>query len=169
ETGAIFTAATVGVLLSSLAAARLAKRRPQRALISAGFLAAAAGIGLLLGLVDMSSRVVAFVPGLFLFGLGVGVMLTPSVNVVQSAFPDELQGEISGLSRSISNLGSSFGTAIAGTIVVSDLASGNTTYVIALVVLAVVSLAGLVVARLLPADAGKGPEPAAAPAPAPAT
>lgn len=169
ETGAIFTAATVGVLLSSLAAARLAKRRPQRALISAGFLAAAAGIGLLLGLVDMSSRVVAFVPGLFLFGLGVGVMLTPSVNVVQSAFPDELQGEISGLSRSISNLGSSFGTAIAGTILVSDLASGNTTYVIALVVLAVVSLAGLVVARLLPADAGKGPEPAAAPAPAPAT
>jgi hypothetical protein len=40
-------------------------------------------------------------------------MLTPSVNVVQSSFPEELQGEISGLSRSISNLGSSFGTAIA--------------------------------------------------------
>ena len=46
-------------------------------------------------------------------------MLTPSVNVVQSSFPEELQGEISGLSRSVSNLGSSFGTAIAGTILVS--------------------------------------------------
>ena len=43
-------------------------------------------------------------------------MLTPSVNVVQSSFPDELQGEISGLSRSVSNLGSCLGTAIAGTI-----------------------------------------------------
>jgi hypothetical protein len=43
-------------------------------------------------------------------------MLTPSVNIVQSAFPEDKQGEISGLSRSISNLGSSFGTAIAGTI-----------------------------------------------------
>ena len=38
-----------------------------------------------------------FTPGLFL--IGVGAMLTPSVNVVQSAFRENLQGEISGLSR----------------------------------------------------------------------
>ncbi len=31
----------------------------------------------------------AFTPGLLLIGLGVGVMLTPSVNVVQSSFPEE--------------------------------------------------------------------------------
>ena len=37
ETGVIFTAATVGVLASSLAAERLAKRRPQKTLIIAGF------------------------------------------------------------------------------------------------------------------------------------
>ena len=37
ETGVIFTAATVGILVSSLAAERLAKRRPQRTLIMAGF------------------------------------------------------------------------------------------------------------------------------------
>jgi MFS family permease len=80
------------------------------------------GIGLLLGLVEGSSSVWAFVPGLFLFGFGLGGMLTPSVNVVQSSFPEELQGEISGLSRSVSNLGSSFGTAIAGTILVSVVA-----------------------------------------------
>ena len=34
-------------------------------------------------------------------------MLTPSVNVVQSSFAETDQGEISGLSRSVSNLGSS--------------------------------------------------------------
>jgi hypothetical protein len=34
-------------------------------------------------------------------------MLTSSDNVVQSAFPEKDQGEISGLSRSISNIGSS--------------------------------------------------------------
>ena len=33
-------------------------------------------------------------------------MLTPSVNVVQSAFPEDQQSEISGLSRCVSNLGS---------------------------------------------------------------
>jgi MFS family permease len=150
ETGVIFTAATVGVLVSSLAAERLAKRRPQRTLIIAGFVVTVIGIGTLLALVGASSRVVAFAPGLLLIGLGLGVMLTPSVNVVQSAFPERLQGEISGLSRSVSNLGSSFGTAIAGTILVSDLASGNTSYVVAMVVLAALALIGLVAAVLLP-------------------
>ena len=48
-------------------------------------------------------------------------MLTPSVNIVQSSFGEELQGEISGLSRCISNLGSCLGTAIAGTILVASL------------------------------------------------
>jgi len=90
------------------------------------------------------------VPGLFLIGIGVGAMLTPSVNVVQSSFPEQQQGEISGLSRSVSNLGSSFGTAIAGTILVSDLASGNTSYVLAMVVLAGLALIGLAAATLLP-------------------
>ena len=80
-------------------------------------------------------------------------MLTPSVNLVQSSFPEQRQGEISGLSRSVSNLGSSFGTAIAGTILVSDLASGNTTYVIAMVVLAVLALVGLGAATRLPIEA----------------
>jgi MFS family permease len=127
----------------------LAKRRPQRTLIIAGFVVTVIGIGTLLALVGASSRVVAFAPGLLLIGLGLGVMLTPSVNVVQSAFPERLQGEISGLSRSVSNLGSSFGTAIAGTILVSDLASGNTSYVVAMVVLAALALIGLVAAVLL--------------------
>jgi MFS family permease len=160
ETGVIFTAATLGVLVSSLAAERLAKRRRQRTLIIAGFVVTAAGIGVLLALVGASSRVVAFAPGLLLIGLGLGVMLTPSVNVVQSAFPDALQGEISGLSRSVSNLGSSFGTAIAGTILVSDLASGNGSYVAAMIVLGALAIIGLAAALRLPA----GPAPQSTPA-----
>jgi MFS family permease len=163
ETGVIFTAATVGVLVSSLAAERLAKRRPQRTLIMAGFVVTIAGIAVLIGLVGASSRVVAFAPGLLLIGLGLGVMLTPSVNLVQSSFSGEQQGEISGLSRSISNLGSSFGTAIAGTILVSDLASGNTSYVLAMVVLGVLALAGLGAAVALPRSAV--PQPAPEPGP----
>jgi MFS family permease len=150
QTGVIFTAATVGVLVSSLAAERLAKRRPQKTLIVAGFVGTLAGIGLLIGLVYASSSIVALVPGLLVIGLGLGVMLTPSVTVVQSSFPEEQQGEISGLSRSVSNLGSSFGTAIAGTILVSDLASGNRSYALAMVALAVAGLIGLAAALFLP-------------------
>jgi MFS family permease len=156
ETGVVFTAATVGVLLASLGAERFAKRRAQRTLVMAGFAITAAGIALLLALVGASSRVVAFAPGLFLIGTGLGIMLTPSVNVVQSSFGEEQQGEISGLSRSVSNLGSSFGTAIAGTILVSDLASGNGSYVLAMIVLGVVAVVGLVTAIRLPREQAPG-------------
>jgi MFS family permease len=165
KTGVIFTAATVGVLISSLLAERLAKRYQQRSLIRAGFIVSIVGVALLLGFVNESSKVWAFIPGLLLFGLGIGGMLTPSVNVVQSSFSEEKQGEISGLSRSVSNLGSSLGTAIAGTILVSDLASGNNSYVLAMVVLAGLALIGLATAVLLPAtpvqESSEPPEPEA--------
>jgi MFS family permease len=150
KTGVVFTAATAGILISSLGAERFAKRRAQRTLIVAGFVITLVGVGLLLGLVEGSSSEWAFVPGLFLIGFGLGGMLTPSVNVVQSSFPEELQGEISGLSRSVSNLGSSFGTAIAGTILVSVVAPGNRGYGIAMGVLAGIGLIGLGAAILLP-------------------
>jgi hypothetical protein len=78
-------------------------------------------------------------------------MLTPSVNVVQSSFGDDLQGEISGLSRSVSNLGSSLGTAIAGTVLVAGITSTpDRSYGLAVGVLAVVGVAGLIAGALLP-------------------
>jgi MFS family permease len=84
-TGLVLTPATVGILLSSLGAERFAKRRPQARLIRWGFVLAMAGILLLLLLVRARSGIWTFVPGLFVAGVGVGVMLTSSVNVVQSA------------------------------------------------------------------------------------
>ena len=151
QTGVIFTAATVGILLSSLAAGRLAKRFRQRTLILAGFVITIAGIIVLLVMVKGHPGAWYFAPGLFLIGVGVGIMLTPSVNVVQSAFPESLQGEISGLSRSVSNLGSSLGTAIAGTILVAGLADPKRSYGIAMIVLAFIGLIGLGATVLLPA------------------
>jgi MFS family permease len=162
QTGVIFTAATVGILLSSLAAGPLARKFQQRSLIIVGFVITIIGIIVLLVQVRGHPGAWYFAPGLFLIGIGVGVMLTPSVNVVQSAWPEKLQGEISGLSRSVSNLGSSFGTALAGTILVAGLADANRSYGIAMVVLAFVALIGLAAAVLLPAApvTPEAPEPA---------
>ena len=150
QTGVIFSAATVGLLLSSLGAERFARRRAQRTLIVAGFVLTIGGIALLIVMVGTSPSTWAFVPGLFLIGFGLGGMLTPSVNIVQSSFPEELQGEISGLSRSVSNLGSSLGTAIAGTILVAGLSHGA--YAAAMAALAAFGLVGLGVAFFLPHD-----------------
>ncbi|MEV0522322.1 MFS transporter [Streptomyces sp. NPDC050439] len=151
STGVIFSASTMGLLVSSLGAARLAKRREQRTLVMAGFALTVCGIGVLLAMSHGEPSAWHFVPGLLLIGLGTGVMLTPSVNVVQSAFPEDQQGEISGLSRSVSNLGSSVGTAIAGTILVADPAAGP--YAVALVVLALIGVGGFGAAAMLPRKA----------------
>ncbi|MFB7786046.1 MFS transporter [Streptomyces vinaceus] len=161
QTGVIFTAATLGILVSSLAAERLAKRHAQRTLIITGFVTSIAGIVVLVLVVGGSPSPWAFAPGLLLIGLGLGVMLTPSVNIVQSSFTEDRQGEISGLSRSVSNLGSSLGTAVAGTILVAGLTSHA--YAAAMITLAVVGLMGLTAAALLP----RHPPHAAAPDPDP--
>ena len=155
QTGVIFTTATVGILLSSLAAGRLAKRFQQPTLVLVGFVTTIIGVVLLLALVKGNPGAWCFAPGLFFIGVGLGVMLTPSVNVVQSAFPENLQGEISGLSRSVSNLGSSIGTAIADTILVAGLADPQRSYGIAMVVVAFFGPIGLGATMMLP-----GGEPA---------
>jgi len=155
ETGLILTPATIGILVSSLAASRLAQRYAQATLIRGGFITTIVGIFLLLLFARATSSVFTFVPGLLLVGLGVGVMLTSSVNVVQSSFPEKDQGEISGLSRSVSNLGSSLGVAIAGTVIVSDLVNGNAGYALALIVLTAFALVGLVAAMMLPNAAAR--------------
>ena len=151
QTGVIFTAATVGLLLSSLGAERFAKRRAQRTLILTGFVVAIAGIGVLLALVAGTPTAWAFAPGLFLIGFGVGAMLTPSVNLVQSSFPEQRQGEISGLSRSVSNLGSSLGVAIAGSLVAGAIPGGGQ-YFSALVIVGCFAVVGWFAALLIPRD-----------------
>lgn len=149
ETGLMLTPATIGILAASALAGRMARNRTQRFLIRSGFVLSIGGTLLLVAMAALTSSYVAAVPGLLIIGLGVGVMLTASANVVQSAFPESEQGEISGLSRSVSNLGSSLGTAIVGSVLV--IAASGHTYALSLLVMAAIGLVGLGAALLLPA------------------
>jgi hypothetical protein len=124
ETGLALTPAMAGILLSSARVEPMVKKYSARTIIRAGFLITLTGIAFILLLGDSTSSILNFVPGLFLVGFGAGSMLTASVNVVQSSVPERDQGALSGLSRSVSNLGSSLGTAIAGAVLVSALISG---------------------------------------------
>jgi MFS family permease len=150
ETGFMLTPAIAGTLATSAAADRLARRHGQRELIISGFAATVVGMGLLLGLVRSDTGIFSWIPGLLILGAGIGVMLTSSVNVVQSAFPDSDQGDISGLSRCVSNLGSSLGTALVGSVLVASTLPGGRPFAQALTVLVVITLLGLVAAFLIP-------------------
>jgi predicted MFS family arabinose efflux permease len=138
-----------------LALAQFIARHSQRRLIRAGFSGTVIGTGLLLALVREDSTVLSFIPGLLLMGLGIGIMLTASVNLVQSSWPDEAQGDVSGLSRSVSNLGSSLGTALAGSVLVGAAAPGGGPFALALGTLGVVALLGFGAALLIPRAAGR--------------
>ena len=170
QTGLALTPATVGILTASAMAERMASRRSQRTLVRAGFAIDAVGMGVLLAF-GRAASLWALAPGLLLMGAGIGIMLTASVNVVQSAFPEQDQSEISGVSRSVSNLGSSIGTALAGSILVAASSPQGHPFAAALTALLVVVLIGLVLALLLPAQpkpaSASAPADASAPAPAP--
>jgi MFS family permease len=162
QTGLMLTPATIGILAASAAADRLARRHAQRWLIIAGFAASTAGMVLLLTLVRQHSGVLTYVPGLLLFGIGAGTMLTSSVNVVQSSFPDSDQGDISGLSRSLSNLGSSLGTALVGSVLVAAKFPAGKPFAAAMAMLVVFSLIGLLLAVLMPRQQAHAEAPAKA-------
>ena len=145
---------------SSAAADRFARRHPQRWLIIAGFCSTAAGMLLLLLLVRAEEGIWRWIPGLLLFGIGVGTMLTSSVNVVQSSFPESDQGEISGLSRSVSNLGSSLGTALVGATLVASSRPAGQPFGIAMIMMLVFSLIGLALGVFIPRRAAGTEQPA---------
>ncbi|MGH3250706.1 MAG: MFS transporter [Trebonia sp.] len=166
KTGLILTPGTIGILVASACADRFARRHPQRWLIIAGFLITAVGMILLLVLVRAHAGVWRWLPGLLLFGAGVGVMLTSSVNVVQSSFPVADQGEISGLSRSVSNLGSSLGTALIGSVLVAVKLPEGKPFAVALVVMLVITLIGFVLGVLIPRKSAEGTA-STSPGPAP--
>jgi MFS family permease len=150
QTGLVLLPATIGLLLASAAAQRMAGRHSQRRLIRMGFGGTVIGFALLALVRVDSTAVWPFIPGLFVMGVGVGIMLTASVNLVQSAWPEEAQGDISGVSRSVSNLGSSLGVALAGSLIAGASASFGKPFALAIVVLGIFALVGWVAALLIP-------------------
>jgi predicted MFS family arabinose efflux permease len=164
QTGLMLTPATVGILAASAAAGRLARRRPQATLVRSGFVITVVGMALLLILAGLDFGIIGFIPGLLLVGAGVGVMLTASVNVVQSSFPEADQADISGLSRSVSNLGSSLGTALAGSVLVAASNPGGKPFGLALSTMLVIAVVGLGLALRISKTPGQDAPPRTSPA-----
>ncbi|MGZ6390742.1 MAG: MFS transporter [Ktedonobacterales bacterium] len=150
QTGLLLTPTTIGVLLTGGLAQRLATRRPQPVLIRVGFAATVVGMLGLLLFARADSGFFTYAIPLLLMGMGIGIMLTSSVNVVQGAFPEKDQGEISGVSRSVSNLGSALGTSLAGSVLVVATRPGNQNYALSFFLMLVIACIGLGAAILIP-------------------
>src|SRR3974390_755522 len=60
---------------------------------------------------------------MLLAGLGVGALASQLGSVTVSAVPDEQSGEVGGIQNTVTNLGASIGTALAGAVLISALTS----------------------------------------------
>jgi hypothetical protein len=58
---------------------------------------------------------------MLLAGLGVGALASQLGSVTVSSVPDEQSGEVGGLQNTLTNLGASIGTALAGAVLISTL------------------------------------------------
>ncbi len=121
QTGLTVIPLTFILLVVSRAAGKLSQRFAPGRLIQAGFVLMMAGAAIMAAGIIPHKSGLEFAPALMLMGIGLGLSTPPVNNLVLSTVGPDYQSEASGLSRSLQNLGSSLGTAVAGAIIVAGI------------------------------------------------
>ena len=114
---------TVFVILFSQLTSKLTRKFSPKTLILVGMALVPLGIILVWALLSDKPAAWQVIPGGIVVGIGIGLANAPLLNTVQSSAPARDQSEISGINRAFSNLGGSFGTAVAGAVLISVLIS----------------------------------------------
>jgi MFS family permease len=118
-TGARLLPLSITLLVAAIGIPRLFPDISPRLIVRSGLLALLAGTVVLLVFLDESSGAeVVFVP-LLLIGLGIGALASQLGAVTVSAVPDEESPEVGGVQNTMTNLGASMGTALAGSIMIA--------------------------------------------------
>src|SRR5262249_18711544 len=89
--------------------------------VQIGFAALFAGIVIMVALLDISAGPEIVTWPMLLAGFGVGALASQLGSVTVSAVPDEQSGEVGGIQNTVTNLGASIGTALAGAVLISAL------------------------------------------------
>jgi MFS family permease len=123
QTGARLLPLSLTLLAASLGIPRLFPDVSPRLVVRSGVLSLLAGTLVLLGALDVDAGPeIVFVP-MLLIGLGIGALASQLGSVTVSAVPDEDSPEVGGVQNTATNLGASFGTALAGSIMIAAVAS----------------------------------------------
>ena len=123
ETGVRILPLSLGLLTTAIGVPRVFPNTSPRLLVRSGLLSLFAGTALLLGLLDVDSGPEVVLVPLILIGLGIGVLASQLGAVTVSAVPDEQSSEVGGVQNTMTNLGASIGTALAGAILIATLSS----------------------------------------------
>jgi MFS family permease len=124
KTGVILLALTAGLLTTALGGARRGLQYLPRQKVKWGFIVAILGLLVMAAIIYVTETSWWLMPGLFIYGLGLGLIASQIVNLVMSSVDAKQTAEASGITSTLETLGSSVGTAIIGTILVVALTNG---------------------------------------------
>ena len=123
ETGVRLLPLSLTLLVAALGIPRFFPDISPRLVVRSGLFSLLAGTVVLLGALDESSGPeIVFVP-MLLVGLGIGALASQLGAVTVSAVPDDQSPEVGGVQNTMTNLGASLGTAIAGSIMIAAVTS----------------------------------------------
>jgi Major Facilitator Superfamily len=122
-TGVRLLPLSITLLLAAVGVPRLFPSASPRLVVRAGFLALFAGIAVMVALLDIGAGPEIVTWPMLLAGLGIGALASQLGAVTVSSVPDEQSGEVGGLQNTLTNLGASVGTALAGAVLISALTS----------------------------------------------
>ena len=123
ETGVKILPLSVTLLAAAIGIPRFLPQVSPRLVVRAGLLSLLAGTVILLGALDPDAGAeIVFVP-MLLVGLGIGALASQLGAVTVSAVPDEESPEVGGVQNTMTNLGASLGTALAGSLLIATLTS----------------------------------------------
>jgi EmrB/QacA subfamily drug resistance transporter len=122
-TGARLLPLSLTLLAAAIGIPRLWPKASPRLVVRAGLLVLLVGTCILLARLDANSGPeVVFVP-LLLIGFGVGALASQLGAVTVSAVPDDRSPEVGGVQNTMTNLGASIGTALAGSVMIAAVTS----------------------------------------------
>jgi len=110
-------------LAAALGVPRLFPSASPRLVVRAGLFALLAGTVVLLAALEPDSGAEIVLVPMLLIGLGIGALASQLGAITVSAVPDDQSPEVGGIQNTMTNLGASMGTALAGSIMIGVVAS----------------------------------------------
>jgi EmrB/QacA subfamily drug resistance transporter len=118
-TGARLLPLSLTLLIAAIGIPKLFPDVSPRLIVRSGLLALLAGTVVLLGALDVDSGPEIVLVPMLLIGLGIGALASQLGAVTVSAVPDDESPEVGGVQNTMTNLGASMGTALAGSVMIA--------------------------------------------------
>jgi EmrB/QacA subfamily drug resistance transporter len=123
ETGARLLPLSVTLLVAALGIPRFLPNISPRLVVRCGVFALLVGTVVLLAGLDVDSGPEVVLVPMLLLGLGIGALASQLGSVTVSAVPDDQSPEVGGVQNTMTNLGASLGTALAGSVMIAAVAA----------------------------------------------